>query len=597
MVSRCMHVIRIIYKNARLECLVFILLNIIAVLATTLDIFITENLVNSVEAMMTEGSGMKSVFLWSGIMLVTIVFTHIQMYCKTITEISITKKLSGEFLTQIVNKLRKLEYSCFENQLCFDYLKLISATPHEKIKACYIRILSAITGFLSLMGILVYFYSVSPTIAIIYLIIIMLAVHINLKAAKWYDDFEVERSTDERKAEYLNTLMMEKDSVYELKIFGALNYIMSKWKQLIGSILSQKIKIMVKTEKYYFYSLAVMVLYSFLNTLYISLNVIRGQFRLGILVAFISAIGKIFIAADQFADAVYELGISINDVRHYEKFMDLPERRCGYVDTIPDEPDIVFENVCFTYPDTDREVLHDVSFRVKPGERVAVVGENGAGKSTIIKLILGLYTPDSGKILIGGIPLDTLSQEAKKTLLSAVFQDFAHYASTLFENIALEEKNAHKEKQLQKQVKNVLQTVGLQEDWDEGLDTVLGKIEQKAIDLSGGQWQKIAIARGLYHKSKYLVLDEPVASLDPISESQLYNDFLNVSDNSDGIIIVSHRLASARLCSRIIVIKDGMVIEEGSHDELMKYNGEYAYMYQVQSAWYKESADDVVVNE
>lgn len=587
MILRCLRVLREVYKNALLACITYILLNVVTAFIATFDIFITENLVNSVEDMIFFDKGIKPVVFFGGIMLLSIVFTNIQMYCKTIAELSITKKLSGDFLNQIVIKLRKLEYSCFENPSCLDYLNLISSAPHEKFKMCYLKIISTSAGFFSLLGILVYFISVSPVIALIYWIIVMLAVYINLRAAKWYDDFEVERSTDERKAEYLNKLIIEKDSLCELKIFGSLNYIISKWKLLIGSILNQKIKIMVKTQKYYFLSLTVMVIYSFLTTVYISINVIHGEFRLGLLVAFISAIGRIFITADQFADAVYELGTSLNDVQYYEKFMELPEICPGQVKTVPDKPDIVFENVYFTYPDTTKEVLHDVSFKITAGEKVAVVGENGAGKSTIIKLILGLYSPTKGKIFVGGIPLELLNQEAKQAMFSAVFQDYAHYAMSLFENIALDENDTQN---VRLQAEKVLHTVDLREDFVAGMATMLGKMENDGIDLSGGQWQKIAIARGLFHYSRYLVLDEPVASLDPISESHLYSDFLNASDKSDGIIIVSHRLASARLCSRIIVIKDGRIAEDGSHEELIAKKGEYAFMYQAQSAWYKENA-------
>ena len=585
MILRCLRVLREVYKYAPLACIAFILLNVVTALIATFDIFITENLVNSVENTIFLGDDIKSVVFFGGLLLSSIVITHIQMYCKTIAELSITKNLSGEFINQIIIKLRKLQYACFENPTCLDYLNLVSSVPHEKLKLCFIKIVSAVAGFCSLLGILAYFISVSPLIALIYWIIVLLTVCINLRAAKWYDDFEVERSTDERKAEYLNKLIVEKDSLYELKIFGSLTYIVSKWKLLIGSILSQKLKIMVKKEKYYFLSLAVMVIYSFLTTVYISINVMNGESRLGLLVAFISAIGRIFITADQFADAVYELGTSLNTVRNYEKFMELPEICLGKVRTIPENPDIVFEDVYFTYPNATKEILHGVSFKISAGEKVAVVGENGAGKSTIIKLILGLYSPTKGKILVGGIPLELLSQEARQNLLSAVLQDYAQYSVSLFENIALEENDAP---HVRLQAEKALHAVDIREDLVAGMDTMLGKMEDKGIDLSGGQWQRIAIARGLFHNSRYLVLDEPVASLDPISESRLYDDFLSVSDKSDGIIIVSHRLASARLCSRILVIKDGQIAEDGSHEELIAQKGEYAYMYEAQSAWYKD---------
>lgn len=586
MLSKCVKVMHLIFIYAPVACLTYILFSIAAAFITTLNIFITENLVTAVENMIYLGEDLDFVILFGGLMLILIVFSHLQAHCKTIAELSISRNLSGKFMEKIISKLRKLRYSCFENSTCMDYIRFVSEAPDEKLKLCFVQMVAATTSLFSLLGILIYFISISPMIAMIYAAIVILTICVSLRAAKWYDTFVMERIESERKAEYLNKLIVEKDSLYELKIFNSVHYIVSKWRRLIDSILDQKVKMMVRKEKYYFLSLAVMTIYSFVTILYISMNVINGRFRIGLLVAFISAVGTIFILADQFADSIYELRTTLHDIGNYEKFMELPEISPGKVADIPDNPDIVFENVCFTYPGTTEEVLHDISFQVSAGEKIAIVGENGAGKSTVVKLMLGLYSPTRGRISVGGISLEQLNQETKQRLFSAVFQDYAQYEISVGENIALAEENSQ---HMHERAETIWQALDVQISLVKGMDTMLGKLDDEGIDLSGGQWQKIAIARGLFHSSHYLILDEPVASLDPISESRLYKDFLSASEQGKGTIIISHRLASARLCSRILVVKDGRMIEDGSHEELVTQNGEYAHMYRAQASWYIEN--------
>ena len=223
-----------------------------------------------------------------------------------------------------------------------------------------------------------------------------------------------------------------------------------------------------------------------------------------------------------------------------------------------------------------------MNFRIRSGEKVALVGVNGAGKSTIVKLLCGLYRPDSGHITIGGKEIDTL--KSIRQYLTAVFQDFGTYQLTLRENIAFGDLDSIGED-------DKLREALLQADSGElsgmGLDTNLGKLAEDGVDVSKGQWQRIALSRAFLSQAEFVVLDEPTASLDPIAESRVYQSFGEVLERK-GAIVVSHRLASARMAERILVLEGGEVVESGSHEELMKNGGLYAVMYEEQSGWYKE---------
>jgi ABC-type multidrug transport system fused ATPase/permease subunit len=236
--------------------------------------------------------------------------------------------------------------------------------------------------------------------------------------------------------------------------------------------------------------------------------------------------------------------------------------------------------VVFSYPKTDVKILKGVSFEINEGERAALVGENGAGKSTIVKLLCGLYKPDGGRILINGADILTMDAAALRQVFSVVFQDFCKYAFTLRENVALGDlTKLRDDKALREALKTGL-AGGIAE-----LDAPLGKMDDSGSDISGGQWQRVAIARACLPGSAFVILDEPTASLDPVAESDMYNSFAEVLKNR-GCIMISHRLASARLADKILVLSDGVITETGRHADLSASGGLYFRMYESQSAWY-----------
>lgn len=253
---------------------------------------------------------------------------------------------------------------------------------------------------------------------------------------------------------------------------------------------------------------------------------------------------------------------------------------------VPVREGIRFEGVSFVYPETDTPVLADLDLSIPAGQTLAVVGRNGAGKTTLIKLLLGIYRPTSGRITVDGTDLREYDAEDLRRNLAAVFQDFSQFNLTLRENVAfgnlarLGDDDA---------VREVLERVGLQDlvaRLPLGLDTVLSKQYDDGTDLSGGQWQRIAIARALIRPAQVMVLDEPTAALDPLAEVEVFRHFRDLAAGRTTLLI-SHRLGVARLADRIAVISGGRVRELGSHAELMAQGGEYATMFRLQAQAYE----------
>lgn len=277
-------------------------------------------------------------------------------------------------------------------------------------------------------------------------------------------------------------------------------------------------------------------------------------------------------------------------------FLDLPSRRpsSGSAPALQPgcPPEIRFEDVSYRYPGAAAPALEHISFTLHPGERVALVGMNGAGKTTLVKLLCGLYAPTSGAIYLNGQDLQKLDPRAYTALLAPVFQDIHLLPASIAVNVA----QAPAETLDRTKVARCLGQVGLQAAvgrLPKGMDTpLLASLVPGAVNLSGGELQKLAMARALYRDAPILILDEPTAALDPLAEQETYQQYHRLAEQKTSLYI-SHRLASTRFCDRILLLEKGRLVQTGEHDALMKAEGPYASMYQLQSSYYRaETAEE-----
>lgn len=252
--------------------------------------------------------------------------------------------------------------------------------------------------------------------------------------------------------------------------------------------------------------------------------------------------------------------------------------------------EIRLENVSFRYPGADWDTLTNINLILHPGEKLAVVGLNGAGKTTLIKLICGFLDPTKGRVLLDGKDIRDYNRGDYYTMFSAVFQNFSLLPGTIAANVAQDDVDIDMER-----VKECVEKAGLRtklESLPDGYDTILNRsVYDGAVSLSGGENQRLMLARALYKNAPVIVLDEPTAALDPIAESDMYQKY-NEMTGGRSAIYISHRLASTRFCDRIILLADAGISEEGTHDELLKLGGSYAKLYEVQSRYYREEGDD-----
>ncbi len=301
----------------------------------------------------------------------------------------------------------------------------------------------------------------------------------------------------------------------------------------------------------------------------------KGSITIGSFAAVFASIDVMFYLMDEiFQDSLGNVAKNMGLINNFLNLVNHPEAGWKSVDI--EKNDISLKHIFFKYPESGKAALDDVSMYIKENETVAVVGENGAGKSTLARIILGIFTPQRGEIEIGGQRIDGGHHAFR--YISSVFQKFNRYKLDVRENIILSDFNEEEDYcEALRQVDdgmNIESDVVLSRDFD-------------GIDLSGGQWQKIAIARGIHKKAEILLLDEPTAAIDPVQESSLYDRFIKISENRTSIII-THRLGIAKVADRIIVLKEGKIVESGTHQELLEKRGGYYLMWTAQTDWYQK---------
>ena len=312
-----------------------------------------------------------------------------------------------------------------------------------------------------------------------------------------------------------------------------------------------------------------------------------GLFDIGALVMYCGAFMQIVNGVMLIANTLGKLAEILPLARVYFEIIECTDSKQYGTRTLDsDRFEIEFKNVSFKYPGAESYALQNVNLKINNGEHLAVVGRNGSGKTTFIKLLCRLYDPDEGQILLNGIDIRKYRYDDYMRIFSVVFQDFQLICQPLGNNVAgslVYDRERAKDALIDAGFGERLATL------EKGLDTMLYKnLSEDGVEVSGGEAQKIAIARALYKNAPFIVLDEPTAALDPIAENEIYLQYRSMTEGKTSLFI-SHRLASTRFCDRILFLEDGKIVQEGSHEALLKQDGPYAKLYEIQSCWYREN--------
>jgi ATP-binding cassette subfamily B protein len=323
--------------------------------------------------------------------------------------------------------------------------------------------------------------------------------------------------------------------------------------------------------------------------LYVGIKVYLGIYEIGKFIQYTGAINKLIFSISGMISSLSRLFDNNPYLKDIFKYLDLPKEKSSgsvSVDISQMNPGVIeFRNVSFRYPRSDTYALKKINITIKANRKIAIVGENGSGKSTFVKLLCGLYQPSEGEILLCGRDISSYKKEEYNTLFSVIFQDFNLFSFSLGQNIAASVKYDPQK------AESCIEKVGLKERYlkmKQGLETILYKdFDVGGIEISGGEAQKIAIARALYKDSPYIIMDEPTAALDPKTEFEIYRNFNSLTEGKT-VLFISHRLASCCFCDEIIVFENGEIVQYGTHQDLLKdENGKYSMLWKAQAQYYQ----------
>lgn len=405
---------------------------------------------------------------------------------------------------------------------------------------------------------------------------------------RYYEKIKDPLAEQEVTMGYINREVDDVQSGKDIRIFGLGKWIVGNYDQAIKKCRRLYFQRDIREYGSNMLDTALDAVRDLVCYLYLILQLSQGMrisefvFYLGLVAGFSNWVGMIskrVVSVKQESD-------NISELRNYLSLEE--EAPSGRKLAETDRIEIVFDHVSYRYHGAEEETLHDVSFRLASGEKLALVGLNGAGKTTIVKLMSGLYLPTSGTVYVNGISTRALDRSAYFAKQAAIFQEPFQTSYNIAENIALEE--TYDRAKLWK----VLAQAGLDEkvkSLDRQLDTHLGKdIAQDGIMLSGGEMQKLLLARALYREAQLILLDEPTAALDALAETEIYQKYQTLMQGKS-VLFISHRLASTRFCDRILLLAEGRIQEQGTHEELMREQGAYFQLFQVQSKYYDKAED------
>ncbi len=398
------------------------------------------------------------------------------------------------------------------------------------------------------------------------------------------------RSPERRQLEYLRQIGASADSAKEIKLFGLGDFLSGRFKTLSRQILEENKALNIRRALQTGALAAISTATYYAAYAYIVWRTLHGEFTIGdlvflatsfnqlngylqqILIGFTQIAGQSLYLDDLFG--FFEIAPGITDPKNPKPF------------PLPLTRGIVFEDVGFRYPGSELWAVRHLSFAVTAGETLALVGENGAGKTTIVKLLTRLYDPDEGRITIDGIDIREFTLADLRTHIGVIFQDFLRYSFSAAENIGVGRiEDAADRDRIVAAAEQSLADPVIQKLPD-GYDQMLGRTFSKGHDLSGGEWQKIAIARAYMRNAELIILDEPTAALDARAEAEVFTRFKNLAEGTTAVLI-SHRFSTVRMADRIVVLADGKVEEQGTHAELMQNGARYAELFELQAAGYR----------
>ena len=565
---------------------------------------ISQRILNGLQDVIKQGHLPESEFWTSGILYLLIAFFVYRLLILVVNNISSAlNRIAGEKVVmevkkQIMYKSKEIDLASFDNAAFYEKMENAEREAGHRPLHILTETLGIISSAIELISFMVVLLSV-PGLSWITFVVILVSVPsaiVNFVYRRKNFRYMRFSSKERRQMNYFSSILVDKDLVKEVRLYDLADNFIGRYFVAFKTYYKGLRKLILSESAWHVFFSVITGLTNLVFYIIIAKQVFIGNFQIGDYTLYTGAITSVAACISTLIASpgtIYEGTLFIDNLIAFmdEKQNIVPSIQPAEQVEHGTNHTIEFVDVSFRYPGTQKDVLKNISFTIRPGQTLALVGLNGAGKTTLIKLLTRLYDPTAGQILLDGKDLKTYDVKSLYQTFGIIFQDFGKYALSVRENIELGD--IHKKPSMEMVEYAANQSTASQyiQNLARGYDTPLMRIfEHDGLELSIGQWQKLAIARAFYADSDIMILDEPTASLDPMAEQEIFNQFDQLRNNKT-TVFVSHRLSSATIADNILVIENGNLIEQGSHKELMAQKGKYFDLFTTQSKRYVTDGD------
>lgn len=575
------HVLCLSLKKCRLLFVLFFALTLGAGMVRAANVFIKQQFFDVVESAILQKGTMPAAMGWGLALAFVSVLILVLQAAGDLVQTNFRETAIGFMGENLNRKAARIEPIVFEDKRFLDAVNRAYAGLEAvmNVSQSFLFILFSEVSYLVAMG--AYFFSTKPLLLVTFGFSFLPMTVSALIRRKMYTTMEYKDAPYRRKYEYFGKCISSREYAKETRLWRADGFFGKLFEHNLSESSRLRLQTMTKSDLIEL-GLRFLQLTGYLATVILLVYyLMRGEVGIGAFAAIFTSLDQMFERMERiFQIRLPHLMEDMGPAENYFAFMQLEERKASY-EGVLERNEIVLKDVDFAYPCSDKKALDHINLTLKKGETIAIVGVNGSGKSTLTRLLIGEYLPTEGTMEIDGINVRDISIQSMFHGVSAVFQKYQSYKMTVKQNAQISDVKKDTP------IEPLLNEVNFpyeSEKFAEGVDTMLGK-DFGGIDLSGGQWQRLAIARGLYRVHEMIILDEPTAAIDPIEEANIYHKFAEISKDKTAVI-VTHRLGSVHMADRIIVMDAGRIVDMGRHEELMEKRGLYYEMYQSQAKWY-----------
>lgn len=580
-----------VFKSNRLLTTTQFLIKLSIGLIPFFNIYLIEKLFSSLIDVFQKNSDVMICYFWSSLLALINFFLFLLNSLNNYLQKKIAFQFEEKLKTSLLLSSKKIPYQSFESsQFQNKYSRMLQS--HNSLLNTFDSVLSIVQSFVSLISVTFYLIKLHILFSLIIFIMIIPLMIIELKYGKVRFNLNVGLSENSRKLHYLENLLVNKSTLKEIRLGQKENYILKNWiKSFKVNAVSQ-----MKLEKKQMYLQSIVqtiISLSFVFSISLVIYLVSNSLlKLAALTAVIQAVQNLQGIVPSFANNLansYEATLSVDEFQKFQNQLSKKDNK-NKLDIEKLEV-LTVKKLNYYYPNSHQKALNNIDLSICKGKKIAIMGNNGSGKSTLVKCMTGLYESKNAILLNNEYLIEDVNLESLWNEINVMFQDFNKYEMTMAENISMDNLIINNEK-----LENLLELVGLKDLFDQfpnKSNTQLGNLFNKGNELSGGQWQKIALARAIYNQKSFLFLDEPTSALDPDSEYQVIESILKKL-NEVGIIYITHRVNVAKLADSIIYMKNGEITEQGTHEELIKKGGDYSKVFERQIGSLIEHKEGVI---